>query len=97
MIHPNLVIEALTKGADGVIVIGCYLEEYLSDLGPSMYKGCHYIDGNKKAEQRADAIRLMLDDFGIEQERFKLDWISASESQKFVNLMQDFVNTLKYS
>jgi F420-non-reducing hydrogenase iron-sulfur subunit len=68
MIHPNLVINTLTNGyADGVLICGCHIGD------------CHYQEGNKKAEKRAEAIRLMLDDFGIEQERFRLEWISASE------------------
>ena len=41
MVHPNLVIDALTKGADGVLICGCHIGD------------CHYIDGNKKAENRA--------------------------------------------
>ena len=55
MVHPNLVINALTKGADGVIMCGCHPGD------------CHYIDGNLKAQKRADAIFLMLEDFGLER------------------------------
>ena len=32
-----------------------------------------------KAQQRAEAIELMLEDLGIEPERFRLEWVSASE------------------
>ena len=55
MIHPNLVIEALTKGADGVLICGCHPGD------------CHYQEGNLKAEKRAEAIRLM-EQLGIRTE-----------------------------
>ena len=83
MVHPNLVINALTKGADGVIMCGCHPGD------------CHYIDGNLKAEKRADAIKLMLEDFGLEEGRFRLEWVSASEGPKFAKVMQEMVDTIK--
>jgi F420-non-reducing hydrogenase iron-sulfur subunit len=61
MVHPNLVIDALTKGADGVLICGCHIGD------------CHYLEGNVKAENRKEAIELMLEDFGIEPERFRLE------------------------
>jgi len=83
MVHPNLVIDALTKGADGVIICGCHIGD------------CHYLEGNKKAESRADAIKMMLQDFGIEEERFRIEWISASEGPRFANVMNEFTNEIK--
>lgn len=83
MVHPNLVIDALTKGIDGVIMCGCHIGD------------CHYIDGNKSAEKRANAVTLMLEDFGIECERFRLEWISASEAPKFAQVMREVVDTIK--
>lgn len=83
MVHPSLVIDALTKGADGVIMCGCHPGD------------CHYLDGNLKAQARADAIYLMLDDFGIERDRFKLEWVSASEGPKFAQVMREFTEKIK--
>jgi F420-non-reducing hydrogenase iron-sulfur subunit len=83
MIHPNLVIDALTKGIDGVIVCGCHPGD------------CHYIDGNRKTEKRADAITLMLEDFGLEEDRFRLRWVSASEGPRFAQVMKEMVDTIK--
>ncbi len=83
MVHPNLVVDALTKGADGVIVCGCHLGD------------CHYLEGNVRAERRAEAIQLMLQDFGIEEERFRLEWISASEGPKFAQVMREFTEQVK--
>lgn len=83
MVHPNLVINALTKGADGVIMCGCHPGD------------CHYIDGNLKAQKRADTIDLLLEDFGLEAERFRLEWVSASEGPKFAKVMKEMVDTVK--
>ncbi len=83
MVHPNLVVDALTRGADGVIVCGCHLGD------------CHYLEGNVRAEKRAEAIQLMLQDFGIEEERFRLEWISASEGPKFAQVMREFTEQVR--
>jgi F420-non-reducing hydrogenase iron-sulfur subunit len=83
MIHPNLVIESLTSGADGVLMCGCHLGD------------CHYLEGNLKAEKRAEAIELLLEDFGLEPERFRLEWISASEGKKFAKTVTEMVEQLR--
>ena len=83
MVAPSLVIEALTKGADGVVVCGCHLGD------------CHYQDGNVRAQSRAEAITLMLQDFGIDEDRFKLAWVSAAEGPQFAKLMADFTEQVR--
>lgn len=83
MVHPNLVIDALTKGADGVLICGCHPGD------------CHYLEGNLKAEARSDAISLMLEDFGIEPERFRLEWVSASEGPKFAEVAREMTETVR--
>ena len=83
MVHPNLVIEALTKGADGVLMCGCHPGDY------------HYQDGNRKAEKRADALRLMLADFGLEEERFRLEWVSAAEGPRFAEVVSSFTEQVQ--
>ena len=84
MVHPNYVINALTQGrADGILICGCHPGD------------CHYQDGNTRAEKRAEAIDLMLEDFGLEAERFRLEWISASEGPKFVDVANEMTKTLK--
>lgn len=83
MVHPNFIIDALTKGADGVIVCGCHIGD------------CHYLEGNLKMEARKEAIELLLDDMGVERERFHLEWISASEGSKFAEVMTEFTNKIK--
>ena len=83
MVHPNLVIDALTKGADAVIICGCHIGD------------CHYLEGNLKAENRKEAIELLLEDFGLEPERFRLEWVSASEGGRFADLMNMVIDSVK--
>jgi len=83
MIHLSLIIDTLTKGADGVLVLGCHLGD------------CHYLEGNLKAQARSDAICLMLEDFGIEPERFRLEWVSASEGQRFAQVVQEMTEKVR--
>ncbi len=83
MIHPNFVTEALMGGADGVLICGCHPGD------------CHYLEGNLKTEKRAEAIELLLEDFGLEPERFRLEWVSASEGKKFAQIAAEMTETLR--
>jgi len=38
---------------------------------------------------------LLLEDFGLEPERFRLEWISSSEAQKFADVMSEMTETLR--
>lgn len=83
MVHPNLVIDALTNGADGVLMLGCHPGD------------CHYREGNLRAQSRADAIDMMLEDFDLEPERYRLEWVSASEGPRFAEVIREMVSELK--
>jgi F420-non-reducing hydrogenase iron-sulfur subunit len=83
-IDPAFVLEAFKDGADGVLVAGCHL--------PS---DCHYISGNFKALRRITLLKKVLENFGIEPERLRLEWISASEGDKFAAVVRDMVQEVK--
>ena len=84
MIHPNMVMEALTKGyADAVLICGCHPGD------------CHYQSGNERAKARAEAISLMLGDFGLETERFRLEWVSASEAARFAKIAREMTESIR--
>jgi F420-non-reducing hydrogenase iron-sulfur subunit len=83
-IDPIFILEALKDGADGVLVAGCHL--------PS---DCHYISGNFKALRRIILLKKVLQDFGIEPERVRLEWVSASEGDRFAAIVRDMVEQIK--
>ncbi len=83
-IDPAFVLKAFKDGADGVLVAGCHL--------PS---DCHYISGNFKAQRRIALLRKVVADFGIDPERVRLEWVSASEGDKFAAVVRDMVNQIK--
>jgi F420-non-reducing hydrogenase iron-sulfur subunit len=83
-IDPVFILEAFKDGADGVLIGGCHL--------PS---DCHYISGNFKALRRISLIRKVLSEFGIEPERVRLEWISASEGDKFAAVVRDMTEQIR--
>jgi len=83
MVHPNLVIEAFERGADGVLLMGCHPGE------------CHYQDGNQKAKARAVAIEEVLSLMGIERGRFRLAWCSSAEAEVFACLVRETDEALR--
>ncbi len=83
-IDPAFILEAFKDGADGVLVGGCHL--------PS---DCHYISGNFKAVRRINLLKKVLGEFGIEPERVRLEWISASEGDKFAAVVRDMTEQIR--
>jgi len=76
-VEPALILKAFTAGADGVLVLGCHPGD------------CHYSEGNYKAARRIPLLKKMLEQFGIEYERVRLDWVSASEGADFASITND--------
>ena len=75
-IDPELVTAAFAKGADGVMVCGCHIGD------------CHYISGNHKTMVRMPLMHRILEDLGIQPERFRHEWVSAAEGEKFAALVE---------
>jgi len=82
-INPSMVLKAFKEGADGVFVGGCHMGD------------CHYDAGNYKWNRRAHLIKDLLPEFGIDPDRFRFEWISASEGEKFQKTMEEFTATIK--
>jgi len=82
-IHPEFIIYAFKNGADGVLIGGCHPGD------------CHYIEGNYKNLRRYLLLKKLLKQFGIEEERLRLEWISASEADKFVKVVNEFTETIR--
>ncbi len=82
-IDPQFVLKAFQEGASGVLIAGCHPGD------------CHYMEGNYKALRRFILLKRMLEKLGIEKERFRLEWISASEGEKFMRVANEMVEELK--
>lgn len=82
-VDPEFVLEAFAKGADGVVILACHPGD------------CHYKEGNFRAIQRHRLLLRFLRQFGIEEDRCKFDFVSASEGDKFVAVIQDVVKIIQ--
>ena len=83
MIDPIYVLRAFESGFDGVLLAGCHMGD------------CHYISGNVRAEERTAKLRKLLHTLGLEDERLKLEWISAAEGGGFAETIKEYVAQLK--
>ena len=82
-IEPAFVLQALARGADGVLVCGCHPGD------------CHYSEGNYKTMRRLPLLKQVLQAYGVEGERVRLEWVSASEGQRFAEIVTDMTERLR--
>lgn len=82
-VRPEFVIAALSRGLDGVVVLGCHPGD------------CHYSEGNYYTRRRALLLKGLLEYLGIEPERFQLRWISASEGAKFAQTITEITGEIR--
>jgi len=82
-VDPQFVLEALAHGADGVLIGGCHPGD------------CHYQSGNYKALRRFRLLKRMLLALGLEEERVRLEWISAAEADKLRDVVNEMVAQVK--
>jgi F420-non-reducing hydrogenase iron-sulfur subunit len=81
-VHPAFILEAFKNGADGVLVAACHPGD------------CHYISGNEKAQNRVLLLKKTLEPLGLDPERLRLEWISASEGDRFAMVIRDMTKEL---
>lgn len=82
-VDPVYILEALKKGADGVLIAGCHPGD------------CHYQSGNYKANRRMKLLKNMIADLGIEPERVRFEYISASEGKEYAELITEMTADIK--
>ena len=82
-IEPTFILKALYEGADGVLIAGCHPGD------------CHYQEGNYKALRRHRMLRMILPGFGIEPERVRLEWVAASEGERFATVVDEFTEEIR--
>ena len=81
-VDPVFVIEALKRGIDGVILMGCHLGD------------CHYISGNYEAKLKFEQVKKLLELIDL-SDRVHLEWVSASEGVRFGKVVGDFTEFIK--
>ena len=82
-VDPTFIIKAFAMGADGVLVSGCHPGD------------CHYIEGNYKTMRRIPLLRNMLEQFGIDRDRLRLTFVSASEGELWATIVNEFTERIK--
>jgi len=78
------IFRALLNGKDGVFIGGCWPGE------------CHYLtQGNFGALSTLHIGRKLLETIGLNPERLRLEYISASEGSRYAEVMNDFSTKAK--
>lgn len=81
-VTPGFVLKALKLGADGVLVSGCHFGD------------CHYIFGNYRAVDQFEKTKALVKTLGLEEERVRLEWVSAAEGPRWAELMNEFIDRI---
>ncbi len=82
-LDPTFVLKAFKEGADAVLVAGCHPGD------------CHYQNGNMKTLRRIPLLKRTLSQLGIEPERLRLEWVSASEGERYQTVVNEFVEQVR--
>jgi F420-non-reducing hydrogenase iron-sulfur subunit len=82
-IDPKLVLKALERGADGVLVSGCHPGD------------CHYSEGNYYARRRILMFRKLMEFIGLDPQRFQMSWVSASEGPKWARVVTEITDEVR--
>jgi F420-non-reducing hydrogenase iron-sulfur subunit len=82
-VNPLFVLRSLQRGADGVLVAGCYPGE------------CNYSTGNLYARRKFMILSRYLEFLGLEKGRFHVAWLSSAEAERFVKIAKNTIESVK--
>jgi F420-non-reducing hydrogenase iron-sulfur subunit len=82
-VDPQFILDALARGADGVLIGGCHLGD------------CHYVEGNYRTLRRFQMLKRVLADMGIEGQRVRIEWISASEGERLKTVINEMAEQVR--
>ncbi len=82
-VDASFILKAFKDGADGVLVSGCHPGD------------CHYTSGNYKAWRRVAMVKRALEEFGVNPSRLRLEWVSATEGDKFASVVEEFTGEIR--
>ncbi len=81
-LDPVVILETFVRGADGILVGGCHIGD------------CHYVEGNQHAQRKIWLTNAILERAGFESGRLRLEWISASEGDRFAEVVSEFTDQI---
>ncbi len=82
-VDPGFILDAFRLGADGVLICGCHPGD------------CHYVEGNYKCMRRIPLTKTLVEGFGIDPRRLRLEWVSASEGGRFQQVVSEFTQQIR--
>ncbi len=82
-VDPEMVADAFLRGADGVLIAGCHPGD------------CHYEKGNYHARRRFAVLKTVVESLGLEADRLRLSWVSASEGERFRQVVEEFTEKIR--
>lgn len=82
-VSPEIIMRTFDQGADGVLVLACHIGE------------CHYDTGNHRTAKRLPLVSSLMSFAGLEPERLRLDYVSASEGERFSRITKEFVEVIR--
>jgi len=81
-VDPEFIFEGFKVGCDGIIIMGCHPGD------------CHYLEGNYEAEMKYEMIAQFLKFIDFDK-RVRLEWVSASEGNRFAEVVTEFTEHIK--
>lgn len=82
-VDPVIVAQALKKGLDGLLVVGCHFGE------------CNYISGNYQAKAKLDMARKLIKHVGVNEERLSFQQCSSGEGALFAEIVSKYSETIR--
>jgi F420-non-reducing hydrogenase iron-sulfur subunit len=76
-------LRAIQKGADGAYVVGC------------LEGACHYNEGNIRARERVEYVRMLLEEIGLEGDRVRMYNLSSGEGPTFAAYAREMTENIK--
>jgi len=76
-------ITAFLRGADAILVAGCHPGD------------CHYQKGNYYTRRRFAVLKTIFEKLGLDTDRLRLSWVSASEGVRFAKVVTEYTEKIK--
>ncbi len=82
-IESTFILRAIEKGADGVLVVGCSVDE------------CHYEFGAKRFAETYAKVQQLAHMLGQDKNRIEYETISGKNTDKFVEVVNNYARKFK--